>query len=127
MPKSKNQQQAQQAVIYQMSTSVMSNVKGRGQGVGRGWGRGQQKQNATVRGRGGRGARCAIGGWGQGWGWGNYNSRENNANAHDSNDGNYGPMVPMDVEDASLKTQVPTVVRYHRSFQCCEADNCQYR
>ena len=36
-------------------------------------------------------------------------------------------MVPMDVEDAYLKTQVPTVVTYHRSFQHCEADNCQYQ
>ena len=36
-------------------------------------------------------------------------------------------MVPMDVEDAHLKTWVPTVVMYHRCFQCCEADNCQYR
>ena len=32
----------------------------------------------------------------------------------------------MDVEDAYLKTRVPNVVMYHRSFQCCEADNCQY-
>ena len=97
----------------------MSNVKGRGQGVGRG--RGQQKQNTTVR---GRGARCAIGG--QGRGQGNYNSRENNANANDSNGGNYGPMVPIDLEDAYLKTWVPTVVMYHRSFQCCKAYKCQY-
>ena len=36
-------------------------------------------------------------------------------------------MVPMNVEDAYLKTWVPTIVMYHISFQCCEADNCQYR
>ena len=36
-------------------------------------------------------------------------------------------MVPMDVEEAYLKTRVPTVVMYHRSFQHCEADNCQYQ
>ena len=104
----------------------MSNVKRREQGVGRGRerGRGQQKQNTTVRGRGGRAARCVIGGWGQGQG--NYNSRENNANANDSTDGNYGLMVLMDVEDAYIKTQVPNVVMYHRSFQHCEAINCQY-
>ena len=36
-------------------------------------------------------------------------------------------MVPMEVEDAHLKTRAPTVVMYHKSFQCCEADNCQYR
>ena len=64
---------------------------------------------------------------GQGRGQGNYNSRENNANAHDGNDGNDGLTVPMDVEDAYLKTWVPSVVMYHRSFQCCEADNCQYQ
>ena len=65
-------------------------------------GRGQQKQNTTVRG-------------------------DNNANANDSNDGNYGLMVPIDVEDAYLKTRVHTVVMYHRYFQHCKADNCQYR
>ena len=36
-------------------------------------------------------------------------------------------MVPMEVEDAHLKTHAPTVVMYHKSFQCCKADNCQYR
>ena len=36
-------------------------------------------------------------------------------------------MVPMEVEDAHLKTCAPTVVMYHKSFQHCEADNCQYR
>ena len=92
--KNKNQQHTTSCNIPNESASVMSNVKGRGQGVGRG--RGQQKQNATVR---GRGARCAIGGQGQGQS--NYNNRENNTN--DSNDGNYGPMVRMDVEDAYLK------------------------
>ena len=62
-----------------------------------------------------------------GQGQGNNNSTENNANVNDSNDGNYGLMVPVDVEDAYLKTWVPTVVMYHRSFQCYEADNCQYQ
>ena len=32
----------------------------------------------------------------------------------------------MEVEDAHLKTRAPTVVMYHKSFQRCEADNCQY-
>ena len=36
-------------------------------------------------------------------------------------------MVPMEVEDAHLKTHAPTVVMYHKSFQRCEADNCQYQ
>ena len=35
-------------------------------------------------------------------------------------------MVPMEVEDAHLKTRTPIVVMYHKSFQRCEADNCQY-
>ena len=35
-------------------------------------------------------------------------------------------MVPMEVEDVHLKTHAPTVVMYHKSFQRCEADNCQY-
>ena len=30
-------------------------------------------------------------------------------------------MVPMDVEDAYPKMWVPTIVMYHRSFQCCNA------
>ena len=32
----------------------------------------------------------------------------------------------MEVEDEFLKTEVPTVVMYHKSFQCCEAEECHY-
>ena len=32
----------------------------------------------------------------------------------------------MEVEDEFLKTQVPTVVMYHKSFQHCEAEECRY-
>ena len=35
-------------------------------------------------------------------------------------------MVPMEVEDEFLKTKVPTVVMYHKSFQRCEAEECCY-
>ena len=31
-------------------------------------------------------------------------------------------MVPMEVEDEFLKTEVPTVVMYHKSFKHCEAE-----
>ena len=36
-------------------------------------------------------------------------------------------MVPMEVEDEFLKTEVPTVVMYHTSFKHCEAEECGYR
>ena len=36
-------------------------------------------------------------------------------------------MVPMEVEDEFLKTEVPTVVMYHTSFKHCEAEECSYR
>ena len=36
-------------------------------------------------------------------------------------------MVPMEVEDEFIKTEVPTVVMYHKSFQHCEAEECCYR
>ena len=32
----------------------------------------------------------------------------------------------MEVEEELLKTKVPTVVMYHKSFQCCEAEECHY-
>ena len=35
-------------------------------------------------------------------------------------------MVPMEVEDEFLKTEVPTVVMYHTSFKHCEAEECGY-
>ena len=36
-------------------------------------------------------------------------------------------MVPMEVEDEFLKTEVPTVVMYHTSFKHWEAEECGYR
>ena len=35
-------------------------------------------------------------------------------------------MVPTEVEDEFLKTEVPTVVMYHTSFKRCEAEECGY-
>ena len=35
-------------------------------------------------------------------------------------------MVPMEVGDEFLKTEVPIVVMYHKSFKRCEAEECRY-
>ena len=60
------------------------------------------------------------------------NDNTRNGNASTSNgstssvNGPYGLLVPMEIEDAHLKDHAPTVVIYHKSFQRCEADKCQY-
>ena len=35
-------------------------------------------------------------------------------------------MVPMEAKEKLLKTEVPTVVMYQKSFQHCEAEECHY-
>ena len=55
------------------------------------------------------------------------NQDRNDGNQVQDNGGQYfGPMFLMEVEDEFLKTKVPTVVMYHKSFQCCEAEECCY-
>ena len=101
---------------------------GRGQWRGSIWGRGISR--GTNRG----------GGQGRGHGWGTGQTQETQERTaasrnQDGNDGNqvqdnggqyFRPMVPMEVEDEFLKTEVPTVVMYHKSFQWCEAEECHY-
>ena len=77
-------------------------------------------------------------GKGHGWGTGQTNETQDRTPAcgnQDGNDGNqvqdnggqyFGPMVPIKVEDKFLKTEVPTVVMYHKSFKHCEAEEWRY-
>ena len=59
-----------------------------------------------------------------------YNTRNGNASTSNGSSssihGPYGPLMPMEIDDAHLKTRAPTVVIYHKSFKQCEADKCQY-
>ena len=98
----------------------------RGQCRGSIWGRGISRGTNRGRGRG----------HGQGTGQTN-KTQERTATSgnQDGNDGNqvqdnggqyFGLMVPMEVEDEFLKTKVPTLVMYHKSFQHCEAKECCY-
>ena len=75
---------------------------------------------------------------GCGWGTGQTNKTQERTAASGNlygNDGNqvqdnggqyFSLMVPVEVGDEFLKTKVPTVVMYHKSFQCCEAEECHY-
>ena len=82
--------------------------RGRGQGKGHGWGTGQTNETQE---------RTAASG----------NQDRNDGNQIQDNGGQYfSPMVPMEVEDELIKTEVPTVVMYHKSFQHCEAEECYY-
>ena len=92
------------------------------------WGRGIRR--GTNRGRGQ--------GKGHGQGTGQTNKTQDRTPAYGNQDGNngnqvqdnggqyFGPMVPIEVEDGFLKTEVPTVVMYHKSFQHCEAEEYCY-
>ena len=56
-----------------------------------------------------------------------WKSDGNDGNKAQDNGGQYfGPMFPMEVEEEFLKTKVPTVEMYHKSIQCCEAEECCY-